>query len=43
MSNRISRDELQTLEASGRPPAIIDVRDRDEYVAGHLPGAIYWR
>ncbi len=41
MSDRISRDELQALEAGSRPPAIIDVRDRDEYVAGHLPGAIH--
>lgn len=44
----VSAFELRELLASGRPPAVLDVRYRmggppgfDEYAAGHVPGAAY--
>ncbi|GAA4380986.1 HesA/MoeB/ThiF family protein [Hymenobacter koreensis] len=35
----ISAQELQPLLASAAPPFLLDVREPDEYAAGHLPGA----
>jgi thiosulfate/3-mercaptopyruvate sulfurtransferase len=35
--------ELADLMAQGAPLAIIDVRDHDEYLKGHLPGARHLR
>ena len=34
--NAVSTDELSELDA----PILIDVREADEYVSGHVPGAI---
>lgn len=36
---RVSREELDTLLAGGDRPTLIDVRDRDEFAAGHIPGS----
>ena len=36
----ITPDALARLLADGSPPVIVDVRSREEYAAGHLPGAI---
>ncbi len=33
----VSVDELEAATATGAP--LVDVRERDEYVAGHVPGA----
>lgn len=48
MSNFVSVDELNELRASGAPVRVIDVRWRLErpdghadYLAGHIPGAVY--
>ena len=32
--------ELKQQMQDGKAPIIIDVRDEDEYLAGHIPGAI---
>lgn len=34
-------DDLIADIRAGRPPAIIDVRSREEYEAGHVPGAVH--
>ncbi len=34
----VTVDELQSAAAGGAP--LIDVRERDEYVNGHVPGAV---
>jgi rhodanese-related sulfurtransferase len=36
----ISADELAGRLQSGMPPLVLDVRTRDEYAKGHIPGAI---
>jgi rhodanese-related sulfurtransferase len=36
----ISADELAGRIRSGMPPLVLDVRSRDEYAKGHIPGAI---
>lgn len=48
MNPLIDADGLQALLASSRPPRLLDVRyrldrpdGRPEYLAGHLPGAVY--
>jgi hypothetical protein len=38
---RIAPQELQSLLASARNVVIIDLRDRESYSAGHIPGAIH--
>lgn len=40
MSQTISREKLQTLIATGTPPAIVEALPRQYYDAEHLPGAI---
>jgi len=37
----ITADELALLLDQEKPPAILDVRFRKEYVAGHIPGAVH--
>lgn len=37
----ISAELLNDRMAAGRAPAILDVRTKAEYRAGHLPGAIH--
>lgn len=39
MTNQITPDELRQAEAGTSPPLVIDVRSREEYAAGHIPGA----
>jgi rhodanese-related sulfurtransferase len=36
----ISREELATRLAGDSPPVVLDVRPAEEYVAGHIPGAV---
>jgi rhodanese-related sulfurtransferase len=36
----IGRDELATRLAGDSPPVVLDVRPAEEYVAGHIPGAV---
>ncbi|HEY6415751.1 MAG TPA: metalloregulator ArsR/SmtB family transcription factor [Acidimicrobiales bacterium] len=36
----ISREELATRMAGDSPPVVLDVRPAEEYVAGHIPGAV---
>lgn len=41
---RITEIDLDTYKqqaASARPPLLIDVRDAEEFAAGHAPGAIH--
>jgi rhodanese-related sulfurtransferase len=36
--------DIETLKAElalDPPPTVIDVRSRDEYAAGHIPGALH--
>jgi rhodanese-related sulfurtransferase len=35
----ISPQALRAQLQTGAPPTVLDVRDADEYAAGHLPGA----
>jgi rhodanese-related sulfurtransferase len=35
----VSPAALRALLATGDGPTVLDVRDADEYAAGHLPGA----
>jgi rhodanese-related sulfurtransferase len=35
-----SADELDGLLAAAEPLVLVDVREPDEYAAGHLPGAV---
>ena len=49
-ADTITSAELNFLIKAGTAPAIVDVRSRAEYEAGHVPGAIhvpfwsaYWR
>ena len=37
---RVSDEELKTAIENDEPIVILDVRDKDLYEAGHLPGAI---
>ncbi|MGW6457907.1 rhodanese-like domain-containing protein [Streptomyces sp. NPDC055078] len=37
--NTVDSAGLAALLASGAPPALLDVRERGEYVRGHIPGA----
>ncbi|WP_290539235.1 MULTISPECIES: rhodanese-like domain-containing protein [Alcanivorax] len=39
-ADSISINELKQAMQADRAPIIIDVRDEDEYLAGHIPGAI---
>lgn len=39
-ADSISVEQLKQEMASNKSPIIIDVRDEDEYLAGHIPGAI---
>ena len=39
-ADSISISELKQAMQTGKTPIIIDVRDEDEYLAGHIPGAI---
>ena len=39
-SRPIAADELVVLIEAGRAPLILDVRSRDEFAAGHIPGAV---
>ena len=36
----LSAEQLQERMQSGKRPMIIDVRPREEYLSGHVPGAI---
>jgi rhodanese-related sulfurtransferase len=40
-ARQISVDELTTAMAAPRPPVLLDVRSRQQYAEGHLPGAIH--
>ena len=40
LGNPIDPDELAARVSSGTAPAILDVRSRDEFAAGHIPGAL---
>ena len=39
-ADSLSVCELKQKMQDGKAPIIIDVRDEDEYLAGHIPGAI---
>ena len=39
-ADSISVTQLKQQMQDGKAPIIIDVRDEDEYLAGHIPGAI---
>ncbi|MGB1465978.1 MAG: rhodanese-like domain-containing protein [Alcanivorax nanhaiticus] len=39
-ADSITVEQLKQEMASNKAPIIIDVRDEDEYLAGHIPGAI---
>jgi rhodanese-related sulfurtransferase len=41
MSELVSPEELHRRKTLPSAPTIIDVRGADEYVAGHLPGAVH--
>ncbi len=36
----VSAPDLNSMMKSGAPIVILDVRDRDEYDGGHIPGAV---
>jgi len=36
----VSPDEVKARLAAGKPPAVIDVREREEFRQGYIPGAI---
>jgi len=38
-TNLVSPAQLRALLGSPDAPTVIDVRDAEEYAAGHLPGA----
>ncbi|MFN4294352.1 MAG: DUF2470 domain-containing protein [Thermoflexales bacterium] len=40
VTQKISPHELMKRLAGNNPPVVIDVRDPEEYAAGHVPGAI---
>jgi len=40
MIREISAFELKNMMDAGRAPDILDVREPDEYAAGHIPGAL---
>lgn len=40
VTQKISPRELMRRLAGDNPPVVIDVRDPEEYAAGHVPGAI---
>ena len=37
----VARALLRDQQERGDPAAIVDVRDAEEYVAGHIPGALH--
>ncbi|GEM46755.1 rhodanese-like domain-containing protein [Deinococcus cellulosilyticus] len=41
MTQKIEPDELQHLQTQHNQPLIVDVRSEEEYLAGHVPGAIH--
>lgn len=41
MSEKIQPAELIQLQSSQQKPLVIDVRSEEEYLAGHVPGAIH--
>ena len=46
MKDDLSASELRDQIAAGKPPVILDVRSRQEFAQGHVPGAIhvpFWR
>jgi rhodanese-related sulfurtransferase len=40
MDDLITPRDLHAQQAAPQPPTVIDVRGRDEYAAGHIPGAV---
>lgn len=38
--NEITAHELKELVEAGKAPHILDVREADEFAAGHIPGAL---
>jgi len=40
-AERITADELHRLLKQPNPPLVIDVRSREKYEAGHVPGAVH--
>lgn len=41
MNDLIAPRELRQQQQGGRGPTVIDVRGRDDYATGHLPGALH--
>ncbi len=41
MSASISPDDLRRQQATEHSPIVLDLRSREEYAAGHLPGALH--
>src|SRR5207244_2382086 len=39
--DEIDSGRAHELLASGEPPALLDVRERDEWDEGHIPGAVH--
>jgi rhodanese-related sulfurtransferase len=40
-NNYISPQTLRQLQQAGQAPTIIDVRGEEEYISGHIPGALH--
>ncbi|OUN01579.1 MAG: hypothetical protein BAA04_01070 [Firmicutes bacterium ZCTH02-B6] len=40
-AKRMTAEELNQLFAQPNPPLVIDVRSREKYEAGHVPGAVH--
>lgn len=39
--SEVNVEELAALVEAGEPIRIVDVREYDEYVSGHVPGAVH--
>jgi rhodanese-related sulfurtransferase len=39
--NYVSPEALRQLQQTGQTPTIIDVRGEEEYLNGHIPGALH--
>lgn len=39
--HELSNAELAALIEAGEPPVVLDVREEQEYIAGHIPGAVH--
>jgi adenylyltransferase/sulfurtransferase len=37
----ITAQELLRSQNEGAPPTVVDIRERDEFVQGHIPGAVF--